>query len=265
MRCSTFCTASSYSLHVLFHILKGRYESELLREAVQITGNSHESEEVPVAFFFPFGVTVFWGWEEDEEAEILQSIAPSAFEANLKPEIDSYFYSYDSTSHIRRDRLILADNSHLTKMAVSLGLAQSAKLAVFEETINQTIETSKQLPKDLADKGHIFLSRKAISKKIGKLFIDKSLVNLQSDILDEPDFFWDHPDKQPIYRDVFACLDIAPRISVLNHRLTILGDLLSILNNQLHQQYSSSLEWTIIFLIVIEVAIALLRDLFHII
>ncbi|MEG1542268.1 MAG: RMD1 family protein [Victivallaceae bacterium] len=265
MRCSAYCTSSSYNLHVLFHLLKSDYDTVLFREAVRIIGPDHIDGEAPLAFFFTFGVAVFWSWKEAEEICILQAILPASPEINPHPETDLYNYSYETSVNIRRDRLILSDNSFLTKMAVSFGLAQSAKLTVFEGTINQTIENSKQLPRDLALRGKIFLSRKAISKKIGKLFIDKALVNLQSDILDEPDFFWEHPDKQPIYRDVFACFDIAPRTSVLNHKLTILGDLLSILNNQLHQQYSSSLEWTIICLIVIEVAIALLRDLFHLI
>ncbi|AFS19149.1 hypothetical protein CP8484711_0298 [Chlamydia psittaci 84-8471/1] len=47
--------------------------------------------------------------------------------------------------------------------------------------------------------------------------------------------------------------------------MTILGDVLEILNDQLNHQHSSSLEWTIIWLIMLEVSVALLKDVFNVI
>lgn len=268
MRCSAYCTASAYNLHVLFHILKPKFQATLSREYVLIIPHDHLSESHThdqIMIFFPFGVAVFWGWEEAEEVDILQSLGPASPEMLPHSEIDLYTYKYGDKLQIHRDKLILADFSLNTKLAISFGLAQSVKLTTFEETIYKTIENSKKLPQDLAQKGKILLSRKAITKKIGQLFLDKASVNLHSDILDEPDFFWDHPETQPMYRSVLSCLDINSRINVLNHRLTILGDVLEILNDQLNHQHSSSLEWTIICLIMLEVTVALLKDVFNLI
>ncbi|SPN73711.1 Uncharacterised ACR, YagE family COG1723 [Chlamydia serpentis] len=264
MRCTAYCTASAYNLHVLFHLLKPRYPTILSREYVLANlDNAQESNQL--AIFFPFGVAVFWGWEESEEIKLLQAIITASPEILPQPEIDCYNFHYGDKLQIRRDRLTLADTTLNTKLAIAFGLAQSAKLTTFETTIYKTIEDSKRLPQDLATKGKISMSRKAIAKKIGKLFLDKASVNLHSDILDEPDFFWDHPETQAIYRDVLSCLDIGARINVLNHRLTILGDVLEILNDQLNHQHSSSLEWTIIWLIMLEFSVALLKDVFNVI
>lgn len=263
MRCTAHCTASSYNLHVLSYILKAHFSVVLSREYVLISVDDPESSD-KIAVFFPFGVTVFWGWHESEETRILQSIIPASLDVLPRPEIDHYPFHYGEKLQIRRDDLILADGHLNTKLAISFGLAQSVKLTIFEETIYKTIEDSKRLPQDLATKGKISMSRKAIAKKIGKLFLDKASVNLHSDILDEPDFFWEHPQTQPIYINVINCLDIDERVNVLNHRLTILGDVLEILNDQLNHQHSSSLEWTIIFLIMLEVFLALLKDVFNV-
>lgn len=263
MRCTAYCTASAYNLHVLFHLLKPHFPAILSREYV--LASSPEAEDGDkIAVFFPFGVTVFWGWEESEEVQILQTIITASPEILPHPEIDCYEFLYGEKLQIRRDRLILADTQLSTKLAISFGLAQSVKLTIFEGTIYKTVEDSKSLPQDLATKGKISMSRRAIAKKIGKLFLDKASVNLHSDILDEPDFFWEHPETQPIYVDVLNCLDINARVNVLNHRLTILGDVLQILNDQLNHQHSSSLEWTVICLIMLEVTVALLKDVFNV-
>lgn len=260
MRCTTYCTASFYNLHVLFHLLKAQYSAELSREYVLISSERESS----IAIFFSFGVSVFWGWKEGEEQELLHAIASSSPEPLPRPEVDCYLFHYGDKLQIQRDRLILVDADLKTKLAISFGLAKSAKLATFEFMINETLEDSKRLPQDLAVKGKILLSRKAIAKKIGKLFLDKASVNLYSEIIDEPDFFWDHPETRAIYVDVLNCLDIQARVNVLNHRLSILGDVLEILNDQLNYQHSSALEWTIIWLIMIEVAVTLLKDVVHV-
>ncbi|WP_213358062.1 RMD1 family protein [Chlamydiifrater phoenicopteri] len=262
MRCTAYCTASAYNLHVLFHLLKAHYTTTLSREYVLVISNENPDM---IAVFFSYGTTVFWGWNEQDEIRLLQTLAPASQEVIKHPEIDKYNFDYGEKLLIRRDKLVLSDSSVNTKLAISFGLAQSVKLTIFEETIYKTIENSKRLPKDLATKGHIRMSRRTIGKRIGQLFLEKASVNLHSDILDEPDFFWEHPETQPIYRDVFLCLDIESRINVLNHRLTVLGDLLEILNDQLNHQHSSSLEWTIICLIMLELSVALLKDVFNVI
>ena len=118
---------------------------------------------------------------------------------------------------------------------------------------------------NLANLGRISLSRKDISRKIGELFVERNFINLQADILDIPEFFWDHPELEPFYRRTAHYLDITKRAENLNKRLGVIHDLFEMLSNELNHQHSSRLEWTIIILIVIEVIIALLKDIFHLI
>jgi uncharacterized Rmd1/YagE family protein len=166
---------------------------------------------------------------------------------------------------IEEDEIIVQNKNTLTKLAISHGIAQSVKLTIFEDLIQKTIDHTKHLPSELARKGKIHLSRKEISQKMGELFIERNFINLHSEILDTPEFFWDHPELEPFYRRTSHYLDVSKRVEVLNKRLNVVHELFEILSNELNHQHSSRLEWTIIFLIVIEVIIALLRDLFHLI
>lgn len=261
MRCTAFCTAASYNFPILSNQLKKQYVTTVYKDAIHIV-HTPESGDV---FFFSYGVIVCWGLSEEEELQMIHFVKDVETDPNPRVEKDFYDFSYGPAPRIQRDEFILSTKDVFTKLSISYALAQSIKLIVFEEIIDKTIKKTQHLPEDLAIKGKIFLSRKDISRQIGELFINRSSVNLHSDILDEPEFFWDYPEYQPAYRDAAKCLDIKNRVEVLNNRLGIMGELLGILNDQLNHQHSSTLEWTIIWLIVIEVVLALLKDLFHLI
>jgi uncharacterized Rmd1/YagE family protein len=260
MRCVAYCTAKSYNLAKLFDLLKHDYPTTLYLDTIHASFSQKDQD----MFFFPYGVVIFWGLIEEEELKILNILKAAENEPLYPIEQDYFDFSYGE-NQIKRDHILLKQPDILSKLAVSHGLAQSTKLTTFEHRIDQTIAKTSHLPRDLSEKGRIFLSRKQMSRKIGELFLDRSSVNLQSNILDEPEFFWEYPEHQPIYRDTVKCLDLTPRIEVLNTRLSLLNDLLQILSDQLNHQHTSILEWTIIWLILIEVILAVLRDLLHII
>ncbi len=46
--------------------------------------------------------------------------------------------------------------------------------------------------------GKVELNRKDIAQLIGKVFIQKSAVNLLSTVLDTPEFFWSAPDNMQV-------------------------------------------------------------------
>lgn len=68
------------------------------------------------------------------------------------------------------------------KLFLSL-VAQSVKLTLFEGRIEETIETTKHIPVVMSKTGKIPMSRTAIIKKIGQLFVMRININLVSPIL----------------------------------------------------------------------------------
>ncbi len=216
-------------------------------------------------FYFSYGAVVCWSFSEEEEREILNALKEFEKEPIAKPELDEFTFSFSDNMKILEDEISLHNKSSLTKLAISHGLAQSVKLTTFEELIQKTIEHTKQLPINLAKKGKIPLSRKEISRKMGEIFIERNFINLHSEILDIPEFFWDYPELEPFYRRTAHYLDVNKRVEVLNKRLNVMHELYEILSSEINHQHTSRLETIIVLLILIEVTIALLRDLFHLI
>lgn len=62
----------------------------------------------------------------------------------------------------------------------------------------------------------------------------RSDVNLNSDMLDEPDFFWEDDEYEPLYKKVMKYLSVDNRVQILNTRLDILRELYA-----LHIQFLS--------------------------
>ena len=88
---------------------------------------------------------------------------------------------------VKDDQIFLSlseqHNDERVKVAISHGMAQSLKLSIFEDEIEELIEQTKQYPIELAEKGTISLSRKAIFKQMGKLWLQKNEVNLHRYII----------------------------------------------------------------------------------
>lgn len=253
MDCSAFCTASSYQIKPLFAFLSEKFNANLIRDVVHV----EFSEGVDV-FYFPFGATICWGATIEEGKKYVEYAKEFEHKPLKKIEEDDYTFVYSDEYQFVGDDLVLPDHHVLTKLTISHGFAQSVKLGAFEDTISMSFEQTRHIPINLAAKGKIPLSRKEIRKKMGALFLDRSSINLHTDVLDTPEFFWEHPDLEPIYLDVANELDIETRGQVLNQRLDVLRELFEMLGNELNHQHSSRLEWIIIWLILLEVIITLL-------
>ncbi|MFT4554519.1 MAG: putative Rmd1/YagE family protein [Chlamydiales bacterium] len=258
-RCSGYCTADSYHFPSLLQKFQKVLDCQKIDDIIHVRFPDESSD----AFIFPYGAVVFWGAAEKEERHFLDRLQEFENRPLSQIEEDEFNFVYGDTQRFHRDIITLTSTDVLTKLSLSHGIAQSVKLSSFESSVQQTINNTKHIPEDLARKGKISLRRKAISQMMGKLFLEKSSVNLHCDLLDAPDFFWENDAWEPVYQMSRNYLNIPTRIDVLNTRLNVVHDLFEILGNELNHQHSSALEWTIIWLIVIEIVIVLIHDLFN--
>lgn len=259
MRCKTICTADVYLLSKLREALLPYGLIQTHRDVIHLQYKNQDTL-ITDLFFFDFGVSVFWNLPEESEVLFLRILNEFSQEIYAKPEKESYSIALGDKMQVEADLIIIDNKNILTKLAVSFGLAQSAKLTVFETKIEATIASTKHLPHELATKGKIPLSRRDISRKIGAIYIDRSSINLHTEILDIPEFFWEHPNLDIYYHKITHYLETKSRTEILNNRLRVLHELFEILSNELDHRNSHRLEWIIIFLILLEVLLAILHD-----
>lgn len=263
MRCSSFCTANNYDMSSLKRSLKAKgYSPQNYDEVIHINVDSgkHKAD----VFFFPFGCVVSWGLGEEEEKKYYK--LPRDFqEEDHKKVIEDYaVYKVGKVTEIKEeyDEIVLEKDDILVKLSISFGLAQSVKLSSFEESIVKTIENTRHIPNELVQKGKISLSSTKLSKKLGALFQERNSINLHTEIIGVPEFFWRRPMYEPYYLMTAEYLDIKIRLDILNKRLDVIHELYDMISNELKHIHSSRLELTIIYLIIIEVVLVLIKDFF---
>lgn len=261
MDCRAYCTASAYKMKPLFEELRQHYKATNYRDVIHIeVKNDGLSGNV---FFFSFGATICWGIPKEKELAIINTLSEFSENPLSEFETDEFTYIYGETQRVVEDEIVLPNADILTKLAISYGVGQSVKLGTFENALQKTFNKTKQIPQDLAKNGKISLSKHEIRRQMGELFIERSSINLNADVLGIPEFFWEYPELEPFYRMLANYLDITTRIGVLNQRLDVIHELFQMLDTELKHQHSSRLEWIIICLIVIEVIVSLSHYVFH--
>jgi uncharacterized Rmd1/YagE family protein len=262
----SFCTAGSYDILGLANYFRKKgYFTRLMRDVLHVTNLKRPGD----IFFFNHGCFVCWGFKKKFEDRLIETVKPFSIHPVNHVESDHFYYHYGKETTIdthekhRLDIITLDSEDALIKLAISYGLAQSIKLEAFEEAIQQAIKKNSQLPEEIATHGMISLSRRAIFKRIGEIFIARSSINLNIEYLDAPEFFWRNPSMEPYYIMTKKYLDIPSRVMALNQKLDVLQELLDILNSQVQHRHSSLLESIIILLIAVEIIISLFQ--FHVV
>ncbi|KAI9782391.1 MAG: hypothetical protein M1835_004045 [Candelina submexicana] len=205
-------------------------------------------------FVFSYGVAVFWNFSEKQEKDILADLTFSASETGIslvsRPQREEDFeteefhfeYSPDiSRPRVFNDMITLRSGDHMIKLAMAHAIAQSTKLSFFEERMAHTMFEAQYVPRRLALTGKLGMKREDVVKILGRLFKSRVDVNLSSNMLDVPNFFWDsEPTLHPLYFAVREYLEIKPRIQVLNERCRVFLDLAEILSDSIADKKMSS-------------------------
>ncbi|NBV28406.1 hypothetical protein EBR43_08150 [bacterium] len=268
MRNCSICTAESYKIDDLSKYLRSEgYEPKFYDDIIHIE-KYREDEAWPVGdiFIFPYGCFVTWGLDEDEDEQIVHLVSNFQINPTVAAFKDVAFFVISNNPeeepviNEEDDEIILPMNDPLVKLSFSHGLSQSVKLNSFEQSISITIDNTRHLPQELAKKGRIPLSSIEIAKLMGHLFAQRDAMNLDSDILDTPEFFWRRPKYEPYYLMASNYLDIQARVAILNRKLDRVHELYDILSNEHKHLHSTRLEVVVIILIMIEVFFTLFRE-----
>ncbi|KAE8340903.1 hypothetical protein BDV24DRAFT_133120 [Aspergillus arachidicola] len=223
-------------------------------------------------FVFSYGVVVFWNFTDRQEKDLLADLAFATSSVTGTPiplatmplqeedfETEEFHFEYSteiSRPRVYNDMITLRSGDHMIKLAISHGIAQSTKLCFFEEVMARQMAEAKDVPRRLAMTGKLGMKREEVFRILGSLFKSRVEVNLSSNMLDVPNFFWEsEPTLYPLYIAVREYLEIKPRIQVLNERCRVFLDLAEILSDSIADSRTSHQTWIIIVLIIISILV----------
>lgn len=266
MRCVVSCIANKFRLQALADFFKSeKFLVDLYRDVLQVNIKNTTKE----IFFFAHGSFVMWGLTRREEEKLMGQIKPYTHELLARIERRHFTFNYGNKTRLFFHKrfpvevITLASQDPELKLAISYGLGQSVKLEYYEETVQRIIQENTPLFESLAATGKILLSRKDINKRMGEIFLARSSVNLNSEYLDIPEYFWENPHLENDYLISVHFLDLQQRVSTLNQQLDVLNELFNMLTGQQQHQHSSFLEIIIIAIIAVETVLSIFQIMYR--
>ncbi|XP_024103586.2 required for meiotic nuclear division protein 1 homolog isoform X1 [Pongo pygmaeus] len=279
MHCTAFATADEYHLGNLSQDLASHGYVEvtsLPRDAANIlvmgVENSAKEGDPGTIFFFREGAAVFWNVKDKTMKHVMKVLE--------KHEIQPYeialvhweneelnYIKIEGQSKLHRGEIKLnseldLDDAILEKFAFSNALCLSVKLAIWEASLDKFIESIQSIPEALKAGKKVKLSHEEVMQKIGELFALRHRINLSSDFLITPDFYWDRENLEGLYDKTCQFLSIGRRVKVMNEKLQHCMELTDLMRNHLNEKRALRLEWMIVILITIEVMFELGRVFF---
>ncbi|TGJ80860.1 hypothetical protein E0Z10_g7895 [Xylaria hypoxylon] len=229
-----------------------------------------DAKQFAEMFVFSYGVVVFWNFTEQQEKAILADITFAESETGVslvtrpleQSDFETEEFHFEYNDDVKRPRIfndmitLLPRSDHMVRLTISHAIAQSTKLCFFEERMSETLTDAQHVPKRLALTGQLNMTRTEIVKILGRLFKSRVEINLSSNILDVPNFFWDsEPTLHPLYVAIRDYLEIDPRTKVLNERCRVFLDLAEILSDSVADSKMSAITWIIIILIIVSILV----------
>lgn len=262
-----YCAAESYNLPMVRYGLSkllGEFNLPEIDDAISYNYKSGQ------AYIFSQGIVVFWDVSPADQSQFINQLASyaenpfhrskasSAEELSSILETDtlSYVVAFnEQNSRINRKGLITLSSSapSLEQYAFSNALALSVKLASWESSLDLFSESIRSIAQEMREGRTIKMKRTAVFQKIGELFTLRSNLNLESDLLGPPDFYWDREDLEILFQNTCSFLALRSRTNLMNEKLTYCYELLQQLTSHMDQEHNTKLEWMIIILITVEV------------
>ncbi|KAL3270721.1 hypothetical protein HHI36_021247 [Cryptolaemus montrouzieri] len=264
-----FATAEEYCLEDLIDGLKQQdlYEPKFVEnsdDVVVATAKYQVDKEPREIFFFREGSVVLWNVNDIECGNLLSFLrkyeTDSYSDQMVHGESELMSYKHQEVgkhSVIEKNGNFLINMNEdaviLDKYTFSNALVLSVKLGVWEASLQKYIDSIEFITEDLKEGKKIKMTREQVLRKHGELFALRHLINLSSDLLDTPDFYWDNDQLESLYLQVCNYFYINKRTKVMNEKINHCVELIELLSTHLSDKHHTRLEWMVILLITVEV------------
>ena len=236
MECLSYCIANRIDLTRLDNHYKTAlegYRAVKSRDTLKLSPCNDDNIQV---FVFKNGTVVSWGVKRHQMSAYLNTIKLFAVKlVSFRVHDEFIFYPGNKTAiephdFFDVDCLSIETESDELKLSLSYGFSQSVKLQYFETILEGLIEKYTPLIHGLSHKGGKAISRNKIRPIIGEILGAKSEMNLISNFLYHPKYFWQHPTLEEHYIMLERYLHIQRRVNAINHRLDTLNEIFDMFN-----------------------------------
>jgi uncharacterized Rmd1/YagE family protein len=210
-----------------------------------------------LATVFHYGAVVFFNLKPQYEPGIIEQLLPyvskpfempdnDALEVSVKPSRPEGIYN--DVIYIK-----IATRPHLELIATIL--SKSVVLDYYEQRVASTFDNIEPLARNLKEKGALGQSSKEILQLIGANLLTQHEMAGKIALNEKPALLWEHTDLEQLYANLMEDLEVPERQGVLDKKIQLLSHTAETSLDMIQQRMSQRLEWYIIILIMVSIAI----------
>ncbi len=231
---------------------KSNFEAEIL---------FHDTDEVFYEWFqgqyiyvFKYGVVSFYNINKDAAEQICNEILMYA-KGILKDDISENIRVVigGSFNKVSVGTITLKECSVDSLRLVMLNVSQSVALDHYASVSEQILEDTRLHTNYLEEKGRLDISGKKLKKYIGQVLNIKNKISENLYIFDSPDVTWEDQTLNKLDQDLKRAFDLKDRYRSIHDQIEIIKENLELFKDIMFHKQSSTLEWIIIILILVEV------------
>jgi len=215
-------------------------------------------------YVFKYGIVCFLGYNEVEMLAFIQVISPYCkmlFDQRLSEEFDIETGAPENKPGY--NKIEIARDDIETLRLIMLNVSQSVALDHFNQQTDILLEETNHYTQVLERKGNLNLSRTNLKKYIGRTLNIKNRVAANLYIFDSPEETWEDESLNALDIGLKKTFDLQARFRTIQEGLEIVKENLELFKDLLQYRNSTSLEWIIIILILVEVINLLIERFFH--
>lgn len=210
-----------------------------------------------------YGSVVFCGFTRKEMVDLIFRMT------NTQPVLDELF-SEEYELHIKPNEpssvefntIIVPEFTIDVLHLMMLNLSQSVALENYQDRTNNLLEQTREISNNLKTTGDIGIPRNRLRKFVGRTMVLKNRIAENLLIFETSDLAWSNEQLSHLDAELRNQLDVVNRHHGLQYTLDIVKENLDLYRNILEHKHSSTLEWIIIALILLEVADLIITKLF---
>jgi uncharacterized Rmd1/YagE family protein len=251
--------AAMPTMHAM--LLGERIQARGVAAAERISGGWYllKLEDDALALLFRFGAVVFIDGSSEQRARVLEQIHEHIVEPLATPLEDELALRVDpaGTEGVGDGTVVLRERSVEALFVVGDVLAKSLVLEHYETSIGRAFERIEPLAGRLSRAGRPGPGGKALLRQLGECLTIQHRTVWRVEIEDTPEIAWDRPDLGRLHTALSQEYELRERQRALAHKLDLVARTAETLVGLLQDQRSLRVEWYIVILILVEIALIL--------
>jgi len=214
-------------------------------------------DEGGVAVLFRYGVAVLFGVDGAAEGEFISGLRPLLTNAYPTPETEELEIRCGGATGVQSGVVSVEDLTLENLQVIADALSKSLVLSLYENRVKGEFDRIEPFALELAHRGRVSGESRLLLAKIGSMMLIEHRMVGRAEIGDKPEALWDHPRLEGLYASLEDEFELRERQSALDRKLGLISDTVRTLAEVWDKKQLHKMEWYVIGLIALEIAISL--------